>query len=416
MRVQPSFAVLLVTAAVVSGSVAIVTAQTSPRDYPQWRGPNRDGAASAFVEPKSWPERLTLKWKVDVGEGYGTPIVIGQRVYTHTRRDGNEVMMALDADTGKIVWQTAYPAPHKIAGGASGHGQGPKSTPLFYNGKLYTLGITGIVSSFNASDGKLLWQKPAPTQETLYNNSAMSPIADQGAVIFHVGGHNNGALTAFDADTGQIRWSWSGDGPAYGSPMIAEVSGTRQVITLTQRNIVGVSAATGALLWQRPFETQFSNNAITPILYRDTIIMSGYEKGVTAFRPVKRGDTWETETRWETRDVSLFMSNPVLVGDVLYGLSQRANGQFFALDARTGKVLWLGPAREATNTAIVKAGDLLFLLNDDAELIVAKSNSSGLETFRRYKVADSATWAQPAISGSRVFVKDLSALTLWTLN
>jgi hypothetical protein len=97
-------------------------------------------------------------------------------------------------------------------------------------------------------------------------------------------------------------------------------------------------------------------------------------------------------------------------------LSQRANGQFFALDARTGKVLWLGPAREATNTAIVKAGDLLFLLNDDAELIVAKSNSSGLETFRRYKVADSATWAQPAISGSRVFVKDLSALTLWTLN
>lgn len=416
MRVQPSSAVLLVTAAVVSGSVAIVTAQTSPQDYPQWRGRNRDGAASAFAEPKSWPDRLTLKWKVDVGEGYGTPIVIGKRVYTHTRRDGNEVMMALDADTGTIVWQTTYPAPHKISSGANAHGQGPKSTPLFYNGKLYTLGITGIVSSFNASDGKLLWQKPAPTVETLYNNSAMSPIADRGAVIFHVGGHNNGALTAFDANTGQIKWSWSGDGPAYASPIIADLSGTRQVIALTQRNIIGVSAATGALLWQRPFENQFSNNAITPILYRDTIIMSGYEKGVTAFKPVKRGDTWETETRWETQEVSLFTSNPVLVGDTLYGLSQRASGQFFALDARTGKVLWLGPARQATNTAVVKAGDLLFLLNDDAELIVAKSNPSGLEVLRRYTVADSATWAQPAISGSRVFVKDVSALALWTLN
>jgi len=416
MRVQPLSTVVLVTAAVLGGSVTIVTAQDSPQDYPQWRGRTRDGAASAFVEPKRWPDSLTLKWKVDVGEGYGTPIVIGNRVYTHTRRDGNEVMTALDTDTGKVAWQTSYPAPHKIGSGAKDHGQGPKSTPLFYNGKLYALGITGIVSSFNASDGKLLWQKPAPAVETLYNNSAMSPIADRGVVIFHVGGHNDGALRALDADTGEIKWSWSGDGPAYASPVIADLSGTRQVIALTQRNIVGVSAATGALLWQRPFENQFSNNAITPIVYHDTIIMSGYEKGVTAFKPIKRGDTWETQTRWETQAVSLFMSSPVLVDDTLYGLSQRASGQFFAMDARTGKVLWVGPAREATNTAVVKAGDLLFLLNDDGELIVAKSNPAGLEALRRYTVADSATWAQPAISGSRVFVKDVSALALWTLN
>jgi outer membrane protein assembly factor BamB len=112
----------------------------------------------------------------------------------------------------------------------------------------------------------------------------------------------------------------------------------------------------------------------------------------------------------------MFMSNPVLVGDTLYGLSQRASGQFFALDAKTGKVLWLGPARQATNTALVKSNDLIFLLNDDAELIVAKSNPAGLETFRRYTVADSPTWAQPVISGSRVFVKDLTNLALWTLN
>jgi outer membrane protein assembly factor BamB len=416
MRVHPASAALVLTAAILSGSAASVTAQTSPRDYPQWRGHNRDGAASAFVEPKSWPDRLTLKWKVDVGEGYGTPIVVGGRVYTHTRRDGNEVMTALDADTGKIVWERSYPAPHKISSGATAHGQGPKSTPLFYSGKLFTLGITGIVSSFNAADGKLLWQKPAPPVETLYNNSAMSPVADRGAVIFHVGGHGNGALTAFDAETGRIKWSWSGDGPAYASPIITESSGTRQVIAVTERNIVGVSADNGTLLWQRPFGNQFSNNSITPTLYRDTIIVSGYEKGVTAFKLVKRGNTWDTETVWETNEVSMFMSNPVLVGDTLYGLSQRNSGQFFALDARTGKVLWLGPPREATNTALVKAGDLLFLLNDDAELIVAKSNPSGFEALRRYTVADSATWAQPAISGGRVFVKDLSGLTLWTLN
>jgi outer membrane protein assembly factor BamB len=416
MRVPLSFAVLLVSAAITIGAAVAATAQTAPQDYPQWRGVNRDGSASAFTEPKSWPERLTLKWKVEVGEGYGTPIVIGNRVYTLTRQTGDEVVTARESDTGTVVWQTKYPAPHKIMSGAAGHGQGPKSTPLFLNGRLYTFGITGIVSCFNAADGKLLWQKPAPSNETLYNNSAMSPIADRGAVIFHVGGHNSGALTAFDANSGEVKWSWAGDGPAYASPIVIELSGTRQVVAMTQKHIVGVAADTGLLLWQRPFENQFSNHSISPIPYRDTVIMSGYEMGVIAFKPVKQGDAWTTETVWQTKEVSMFMSNPVLVDDTLYGLSQRASGQFFALDPRTGKVLWLGPAREATNTAVVKSKDLIFMLNDDGELIVAKSNPAGLETFRRYTVADSPTWAQPVISGSRVFVKDLTNLALWSLN
>jgi outer membrane protein assembly factor BamB len=324
------------------------------------------------------------------------------------------VVSALDADTGKVIWQTRYPAPHKIMSGAAAHGQGPKSTPLHHDGRLFTLGITGIVSCVNASDGKLLWQKSAPTVETLYANSAMSPIADRDAVIFHVGGHDQGALTAFDAATGNVKWSWSGDGPSYGSPMIATFDGVRQVITVTQRYIVGVAADSGALLWQRPFANQFSNNAITPVFFEDTVVVSGYEQGVLAFAPVRRSGKWETDTRWHAKDVSLFMSNPVLVGGTLYGLSQRASGQLFALDARSGKVLWLGTPREATNTALIKSGDLLFLLHDDAELIIARASPKGFEPLRRYTVADSPTWAQPTISGNRIFIKDANVLTLWT--
>jgi outer membrane protein assembly factor BamB len=138
--------------------------------------------------------------------------------------------------------------------------------------------------------------------------------------------------------------------------------------------------------------------------------------GVTALRPTRRNGTWVADVVWETRDVSMFMSNPVIVRDTLFGLSERASGQFFALDAGSGKVLWLGPPRQATNTAVVKAGDLLFLLNDDGELIVAKSSRAAFEPLKRYTVADSATWAQPAISGNRVFVKDVSSLTSWTVN
>ena len=115
----------------------------------------------------------------------------------------------------------------------SRHGPGPKSTPLFYDGKLYTLGINGVVSAFDATDGAVRWQKPAQTVEPLYA-TALSPVADNGRVIFHVGGHNDGALTAYDADSGDVVWSWDGDGPAYASPMVAELDGVRLTMLLPQ--------------------------------------------------------------------------------------------------------------------------------------------------------------------------------------
>jgi hypothetical protein len=111
----------------------------------------------------------------------------------------------------------------------------------------------------------------------------------------------------------------------------------------------------------------------------------------------------------------LYLSNAVIVEDTIFGLSHRASGQFFALDAVTGEVLWLGTPREAANTAVAKANQVLFFLNDDAELIVARASRSGFEPLKRYTVADGATWAQPAISGDRIFVKDVSSITLWTV-
>ena len=137
---------------------------------------------------------------------------------------------------------------------------------------------------------------------------------------------------------------------------------------------------------------------------------------MTALKPTRRGGNWAVDVVWQTKEVSLFLSNPVLVGDTLFGLSERARGQFFALDANSGKVLWLGQPRQASNTAVVKAGSLLFLLNDDAELIVVRGSRKGFEPLKRYTVADSATWAQPTVSGNRVFVKDVTSLSLWTLN
>jgi outer membrane protein assembly factor BamB len=355
-----------------------------------------------------------MRWKVEVGEGYATPIVVGNRVYTHTRQGANEVMSALDSASGKVVWQTNYAAPYKMNPATKNHGQGPKSTPLFLDGKLYTLGISGIVSAFDAGSGKLLWQKPAPPVDPMYG-TATSPIAERGLVIVHVGGHNQGALTAFDANTGDVKWSWTGDGPAYASPIVVELAGVRQIVSVTQENVVGLLPASGELLWKRPYVSKFSANSVSPILYGDTIIVSEQEKGISAFRVTRKNNQWSTENVWESRDVSMGLSNGVLVRDTLFGLSIRNRGQYFAVDAKSGKVLWLGEGREAENTAVVKAGDLLFLLNDDGELVVAKSSPGGIEPLKRYTVAASATWAQPSISGNRIFVKDVSTVALWTI-
>lgn len=410
MMLRPVAAAILVPAL-----AAHLGAQSGPADWPQWRGPNRDGVIASFTEPKPWPEKLTRKWRAEVGLGYATPVVISNRVYMFARRGDEEVLEALDADTGKAIWHAGYPAPFAMNPAAARHEKGPKSTPTFADGKLFTLGMTGIVSAFDAATGKRLWQTPPSQPGPLYH-TAMSPIVDRGLVIVHVGSNDKGALSAFDVTTGAVKWRWDGDGPGYGSPIVAEFEGTRQIITLTQSNLVGVAASTGALLWKRRFETQFAQNCITPVLYDRTVIISGLDKGVTALKVLKNNGQWDTQTVWENADVALYMTNGVIVHDTFVGLSHKRSGQFFALDAKTGRTLWTGAPRQATNAAISRAGDLLFILKDDAELLVARSGPAGLETVKSYTVADSATWSAPAVSGHRLFVKDVSSLTLWTLD
>lgn len=404
---------MLIAFVSLTGMTMLAVAQSSPQDYPQWRGQHRDGAASGFVAPKTWPEKLTRRWKVEVGEGYATPIAVGNQVYVFTRRNGQESLLALNVTTGKLVWQTGYPAPALAAGSvAAKHGDGPKATPLFHDGKVYTLGLSGTLSAFEAKTGKLAWQKPAPP-EPPYFGMAVSPLGDKNLIIVHPGSH--GLLTAFDAGTGKVKWTAPGDS-AWASPIIIELGGIRQVVSMTQKSVISVAVSDGALLWEHPWKSSGTASTMTPIVYGDTVIIASQKMPVAALRPIRRDGQWLVEIVWENKEISLFMSNPVLVGDALFGLSEKSSGQFFALDAKTGQTLWLGTPRTATNTAVVKAGELLFLLNDDAELIVAKSSRSGFESLKHYTVADSATWAQPVIRGRQILVKDTASLALWTFD
>jgi outer membrane protein assembly factor BamB len=393
--------------ALVSVAAVALDAQRASRDYIQWRGAQRDGSASAFVEPKQWPDTLTRRWKVDVGEGYGTPLTVGGVVYVFTRLNEQEGITALDAATGRQRWRTSYAAPYTPSKPASAHGAGPKATPLYHDGRLFTLGISGIVTAFDARSGKQLWQT-APPNEAPFYGAAASPLGINDLVLVHPGDY--GPLTAFDVRTGSVRWR-AGSGGFFASPILVTLAGTMQVVSATLDYVIGVSLD-GRILWRFPYDGK--NGSVTPVLNNDTLILNTPEK-VIAFRPRLRDDTWLVETQWETKDVSTYLSTPVVVDNVLYGLSTKQRGQFYAVDAKTGQVLWLGTPREADNTALVKAGKVLFLLNDDGELIVARGNRKAFDPIVRYTVADSPTWAQPMISGERIFIKDVGTLTLWTI-
>ena len=402
-----------VTAVLALGAVPAALGQGA--DYTQWRGANRDGTVANFTEPSAWPEQLTQRWKVEVGTGYATPLLVGDRLYLFSRLEGQEVMQALDAASGKVIWRSGYPVTFTMHSATTRHGEGPKSTPVFFNGRLFSIGMTGVVTAWDAASGKQLWQKPGSEPVPLYTTHAFSPIIEGGTVIFHVGGHNKGALTAFDLQTGAVKWSWDGDGPGYGSPVVTTFGGTRQLVTITQGKVIGVDVSNGALLWERPFVSTNNTNGMTPVVNGQAVIVSGNGGPTTAFAVARRNNQWTTDTLWENADSQLRFTNPVVVGNTLIGMSTRNSGQYYGVDVNSGKTLWLSEPRQGTNAAVAKAGSVVFFLEDDGELLVTRGNPTGFETIKRYHVADSETWTQPTISGKRIFVKDVSSLTLWML-
>jgi outer membrane protein assembly factor BamB len=186
------------------------------------------------------------------------------------------------------------------------------------------------------------------------------------------------------------------------------------VVTQSQKNLIGVGASNGELLWSVPFTTPYVQNIVTPVLYKDVLIFSGLEKGTIALRVERAGDRWATRKVWENPDASFYMSSPVIYRDFLVGLSHKRRGQFVCLDARTGVTAWSSAGRDAENAAVLVAGDKVLFLIDTGELIVADPAAKAFTPVRRYAVSKSATWAHPAIAAKVILVKDSDSLSAWS--
>lgn len=390
----------------------ILTGMTAAQDWPQWRGPDRDGTVRGFTPPETWPGHVTQKWKVTVGMGDATPALVGDRLYVFARQGGDEVTLCLSAGDGRELWRNACAA--DAPSGPAGRHPGPRSSPTVGTGKVVTLGVGGILTCLDAATGQTVWRKDEFANDVPRFYTAMSPLFVDGCCVAHLGGKDDGTIIAYDLETGNQRWKWVGDSPAYASPVVMTVDGTKQIVGMTDKRIVGVAAADGKLLWHLPAvpERRFYNSA-TPIVDGSRVIYTGQGQGTRAFKVEKRGDGFAAEELWKNDSLGTGYDTPVLKGGCLYGLSDR--GHFFCMNARTGQAAWVDTNTFGSFGAVLDAGSVLLALPEKSGLIAFKPGDEGYEELARIKVSESPIYAHPVVAANRIFIKDQDSVTLWTL-
>lgn len=282
------------------------------------------------------------------------------------------------------------------------------------DGKVLTLGVGGVISCVDADKGKVLWRKDPMHGEVPRFFTAMSPIVVDDACVAQLGGDDQGTTFAFDLATGNVKWKWEGDGPAYGSPVLMTVDGTKQIVAQTAKSIVGFAAADGKLLWRIDTPKQGRvYNAVTPIVDGQTVIYTGQGSGTRAVKVEKRGDKFVTNEVWKNDKLGTSFSTPVLKDGLLFGMSPRGN--MFCLRADSGQTAWTTEGGRQGFGTIVDAGPVVLALPANSEFIVFSPGDKKFEELARIKVSKSPTYAYPVVSGKRVFIKDKEALTMWTV-
>lgn len=402
-------------------SVAVCGARCSGGDvhWPGWRGPDRDGWVEHFQPPTEWPEELERVWQVEVGTGYGSPVVAYGRVYQHARQGDDEVVWCLDLETGDVQWRKSYAVPFTIGEGAEYHGKGPKASPALADGRLFTLSITGRLSAWDAETGERLWSRDYGSRFEKthpYWGAATSPLIDEGRIIVDFGTDEEGALIALDAETGEEIWSHGDEGASYASPILVEIEGVRQIVELTMQGLVSVEAESGHRLWDYPFPQEGSDqNMITPVYHRGLVLLGGENRGIRGLEPRREDGRWTVEERWHQEKVALDMSTPVINGELLYGFSHYGFGRLFCLDPKTGEIQWQGPRRTGENVMFLSVPGYVLALINDGELKIIKATGQRYQPVASYRVAESRTWAPPVLLRNDILVKDQRRLTRWSL-
>ncbi len=424
---------LLAALGPAAGAEDVSRQPASGATWNQWRGPNRDGRGEMFGTLERWPEKPAEVWRIDAGAGHASPVTDGARVYLFSRAGGDEVAAAYDLADGAELWSRRYPVSFRPRMGGVHHGAGPKSTPIVAGGRLVTFGITGVLSSWDAETGEPQWRidfaEQTEKEPFPHWGTSFSPLVHGGRVIVHAGGES-GALLALDAATGEVVWRHVSK-PSYASPVLGRLGGREQLVTLAASGAVALSLE-GEQLWSyRSTMTRMRQNVVTPVLIGAPgvgpsltpgterlgervepggrgsgalAVIAGKRRPIIALRPAPSADGWRVEIAWRRDDLPMDMSTPVFDGERLCGLTHVKKGRAFCVDAG-GEILWLGPPRFGGHASIVAVPGALLYLRADAFLVVLDGAGSAYRELARYQVADSETWAYPAVIKSGLVIK-----------
>jgi outer membrane protein assembly factor BamB len=385
-----------------------LSAVSFSQDWNQFRGIGRDSRVTGFKAPATWPVELTQVWKVQVGTGDATPVLAGKKIYLNTRQGDNEVILCLDASTGKELWKDQYPST-AVTGPAGSH-PGPRSTPAVSGGKIVTFGAAGILSCLDAATGKLLWRKENPQNSVPQFYTGMSPLIADNVCFVHLGTKDKGQVVALDLKTGDEKWKWEGDGPAYASPSLMTINGKKALVVQSEKNLIAFDINDGKLLWQMatPVQQRFYN-CVSPYIDGSTIYVTGQGLGMKAIKAEMAG----VQELWSNKEVGAKWNTPVLKDGFLYGFTDQK--RIYCLNASTGATAWVDNTVNSDFATLVDCGSVLIGLPSTGNLIVFKPDSKAYTEVVKYKVSETPVYSFPIVAGNNIYIKDAENLMMYKI-
>ena len=372
----------------------------SAANWPQWRGPNRDGISKETGLLKQWPaDGPALVWKASgAGRGYSSFSVSNGKLYTMGLRGDREFVVAFDIATGKEAWAT----PH----GSAFHndrGDGPRGTPTIDGDRVYALGGNGDLSALDARTGKVVWSKNVLREfggSNITWGISESPLVLGNKVLVNAGGPG-ASMVALNKTDGSVIWKSQSDEAGYSSAVPVEINGGTQVVFFTAKRAVGLDARDGRLLWEYGRPSNNTANAATPIVRANRIFISsdyGTGGGVVEIQPDNKA-----QEIYFTKDMRNHHSSSVLIGDYLYGFS---GSILTAMKFDTGEIAWRD--RSVGKGSLVYADGNLYCLSENGVVGLVEATPTGYKEKGRFRIQQGSlpTWAHPVVAGGRLYLRD----------
>lgn len=386
-------------------TLALLSAQ--PPSWPQFGGPRGDFTLTGRALATEWPDGPRILWSRDLGEGFSGIAAAGESLFTMYRRGDEDVVVALDAATGRTRWEHADPAPKHEKQDFS-QGPGPHATPLVAGGVVCAAGSTARVRCLDAASGSLRWSRDLVAEDgatVVYRGYSSSPVAFGDSIIVQAGGKGH-ALMAFDRETGKPRWASGDFANTNSTPALLEFEGAQQIVTFMVDVVAGFDPRTGQELWSHPHPQRFNDNIARPILAGGLLMVSSsLDGGTRALRIRQSGTGWRVEEAWHQPRVGVYYTNIIESAGLILGSSGGVGPTFFsALRPDSGDIAW--QSRDVLRSQMLAVGDLLLLRDEQGGLAVATTGASGLRIHARTTLFAPGAPSPPTLVGTTLYARD----------